>query len=142
MKNLDSSLCDIFEIKHFLASSYHPRTNSQFERKTSTLIQCLSEYIDKDKIKLPFKLPGVLMALRNSPSTPSTAYSPFYIVFGVEMNLPFDIHKIPMDNYLTTTSAKRAKKNDSLNMPKSQISISLIKCSSKLTKFLWVFPQT
>ena len=99
--------CDIFEIKHFLASSYHPQTNSQFERKTSTLIQCLSEYIDKDKNKLPSKLPGVLMALQNSPSTQSTIDSPFYIVFGVEMNLPFDIHKIPMDNHLTQNSKQQ-----------------------------------
>ena len=38
MNNFVSRLCDIFEIKDFLTSSYHPQTNSQFGRKTSTLI--------------------------------------------------------------------------------------------------------
>ena len=47
------------------------------------------------------------MALQNSPSTQSTIDSPFYIVFGVEMNLPFDIHKIPMDNHLTQNSKQQ-----------------------------------
>ena len=72
MNNLVSILCNIFEIKHFLTSSYHPQTNSQFERKTSALIQCLREYIVKEKNKLLLKLPGVLIALLNSPSTHST----------------------------------------------------------------------
>ena len=98
MNNFVNSLCDIFEIKHFLTSSYHPQTNSQVERTNSTLIQCLRAYIDNN---WPSKLPSILMALRNSPSTQSTDYSPFYMVFGIEMNLPFDILKIPKDNHLT-----------------------------------------
>ena len=107
MNNLVNSLCDIFEIKHFLTSSYHPQTNSQVERTNSTLIQCLRAYIDKDQNNWPSKLPGILMALRNSPSTQSTDYSPFYMVFGIEMNLPFDIHKIPKDNHLTQNSKQQ-----------------------------------
>lgn len=44
------------------------------------------------------------MALRNSPSSQSTDYSPFYMVYGIEMNLPFDIHKIPKDSHLSQNS--------------------------------------
>lgn len=38
------------------------------------------------------------MALRNSPCTQSTDHSPFYMVFGREMNLPFDIRVTPKDS--------------------------------------------
>lgn len=105
MNNLISYLCDIFDIKHFLTSSYHPQTNSQVERTNSTLIQCLrAYYADKEQNNWPSKLPGILMALRNSPSTQSTSFSPFCMLFGTEMNLPFDANNLPKDNKLTKTS--------------------------------------
>jgi hypothetical protein len=34
------------------------------------------------------------MAIRNSPATQSTEYSPYNMLFGREMNLPFDISVI------------------------------------------------
>lgn len=58
MNNLLASLCDIFEIKHFLTSNYPPQTNSQVERTNSTLIQCLRAYTDKEQNKWPSKLPA------------------------------------------------------------------------------------
>lgn len=100
MNSLVSCLCDIFEIKHYLTSSYHPQTNSQVERTNSTLIQCLRAYTDKHQENWPKKLPGILMALRNSPSTQSTSFSPFFMTFGMEMNLPFDVNAIPKDKKL------------------------------------------
>lgn len=45
----------------------------------------------------PHYLPGILMSFRMSPSTQSSELSPFQIVFGKEMNLPFDISLIPKD---------------------------------------------
>lgn len=38
------------------------------------------------------------MALRNSPCTQSTDHSPFYMAFGREMNLPFDLSVTPKDS--------------------------------------------
>ncbi|VDI22633.1 Hypothetical predicted protein [Mytilus galloprovincialis] len=38
------------------------------------------------------------MALRNSPSTQSTEFSPFHLLFGREMNLPFDTSVTPKQN--------------------------------------------
>ena len=35
------------------------------------------------------------MAIRNSPATQSTEFSPYHLLFGREMNLPFDISVIP-----------------------------------------------
>ncbi|CAC5392663.1 unnamed protein product [Mytilus coruscus] len=79
-------------------SSYHPQTNGLVERTNSTLIQAVRAYSDKDQNNWPNKLPGILMAFRNSPSTQSTEYSPFSMVFGKEMNLPFDASVLPKDN--------------------------------------------
>jgi hypothetical protein len=41
---------------------------------------------------MPQKLPGILMAIINSPATQSTQYSPYHMLFGREM---FDISVIP-----------------------------------------------
>ena len=38
------------------------------------------------------------MAFRMSPATESTEYSPFFLLFGKEMNLPFDIGIQPKEN--------------------------------------------
>ena len=35
------------------------------------------------------------MAIRNSPATQSTEFSPFHLLFGREMNLPFDTSVLP-----------------------------------------------
>ena len=98
MNNLVNALCELFDIKQFLTSSYHPQTNSQVERTNSTILQCFRAYCDKDQNNWPHKLPGILMALRNSPSTQSTEFSPYYMVFGIEMNLPFDTNIVPKTN--------------------------------------------
>ena len=97
MNNLITALCELFDIKQFLTSSYHPQSNSQVERTNSTIIQCLRAYCSKDQNTWPVKLPGILMALRRSPCTQSTEFSPFYMVFGIEMNLPFDTNVVPKD---------------------------------------------
>jgi hypothetical protein len=41
------------------------------------------------------RLPSVMMAFRMSPSTQSTQFSPYYMLFGKEMPLPIDTALIP-----------------------------------------------
>ncbi|CAC5373752.1 unnamed protein product [Mytilus coruscus] len=43
-------------------------------------------------------IPSVMMAIRMSPNTESTGFSPYHMVFGKEMNIPFDISVLPKDN--------------------------------------------
>ncbi|CAG2234398.1 unnamed protein product [Mytilus edulis] len=98
VSNLVNALCEMLNITRHHTSSYHPQTNGLVERTNSTLIQAVRAYSDKDQNNWPNKLPGILMAFRNSPSTQSTEYSPFSMVFGKEMNLPFDTSVLPKDN--------------------------------------------
>ncbi|VDI74515.1 Hypothetical predicted protein [Mytilus galloprovincialis] len=77
VSNLVNALCEMLNITRHHTSSYHPQTNGLVERTNSTLIQAVRAYSDKDQNNWPNKLPGILMAFRNSPSTQSTEYSPF-----------------------------------------------------------------
>lgn len=96
--NLILSLCEIFNVKRHFTSAYHPQTNSFCERNNRTIIQSIRAYCDKDQNNWPSKIPGILMALRNSPCTHSTEHSPYYMAFGREMNLPFDLQVTPKDS--------------------------------------------
>lgn len=98
MSKLVSALSEIFHVKRHYTSSYHPQTNSTVERQNSTLAQCLRAYCSKDHNNWPKLLPGIMMAFRMSPATESTEYSPYYLLFGKEMNLPFDVDVQPKDN--------------------------------------------
>ena len=96
--NLILSLCEIFNVKKHFTSAYHPQTNSFCERNNRTIIQSIRAYCDKEQDNWPSKIPGILMALRNSPCTQSTKHSPYYLAFGREMNLPFDLQVTPKDS--------------------------------------------
>ncbi|CAC5404339.1 unnamed protein product [Mytilus coruscus] len=76
VSNLVNALCEMLNITRHHTSSYHPQMNGLVERTNSTLIQAVGAYSDKDQNNWPNKLPGILMAFRNSPSTQSTEYSP------------------------------------------------------------------
>jgi hypothetical protein len=98
MSKLVNALCEIFQVTHHCTSSYHPQTNAECERKNSTIEQSLRAYIDDKQSNWSQMLPGILMSMRMSPSTQSTTYSPYYLMFGKEMNLPFDTSIIPNNN--------------------------------------------
>ena len=63
----------------------------------STIAQCIRTYINKDQDNWPDLLSGVMMALRMSPSTQAADLSPYQILFGRVMNLPFDTSLITKD---------------------------------------------
>ncbi|CAC5417185.1 unnamed protein product [Mytilus coruscus] len=84
----------IYNVKHSFSSSYHPQANSVAERTNKTIIQCMRTLVHENQLNWPELLPGILMAFRMTPSA-SLEFSPFYLVFGKEMNLPLDTSLIP-----------------------------------------------
>ena len=63
----------------------------------STLAQCLHTYVNRDQTNWHEILPGILMKFRMSPSTQSSDRSPYQILNGKEMYIPFDTLLIPKD---------------------------------------------
>lgn len=103
MSKLVAALCAIFQVTRHHTSSYHPQMNSTVERVNPTLAQSLRAYIDDKQVNWPKSLPGILMAIRRAPCTESTLHSPFYLLFGCEMNLPFDTAIMPKATLAKTT---------------------------------------
>ena len=79
----------------YYTSSYHLQSNVSCERVNSTLAQSLRPYCSQEQSNWARILPSVIMASGMSPSTHSTGYSPYYMLFGKEMPLPFDTALIP-----------------------------------------------
>ena len=98
MSNLVNALCEIFDVTQHHTSAYHPSTNGMVERQNSTLAQSLRTYCGKEQTKWPELLPSIMMAFRKSPSMHSTEFSPYYLVFGTEMRLPFDVSLEPANH--------------------------------------------
>lgn len=95
LSKLVTAVCEIFQVTRHFTSAYHPQTNAACERMNSTIAQCLRTYINPEQTNWNKLLPGVMMALRMSPSTQASDLSPYHLVFGKEMNLPFDTSLIP-----------------------------------------------
>ena len=94
MSKLVAAVNEIYNVKHYFTSSYHPQTNSIAERTNKTIIQCLRTIIDENQLNWSDLLPGILMAFRMTPSA-SSEFSPYFLLFGKEMNLPVDTTLIP-----------------------------------------------
>lgn len=98
MSKVINALCEIFDISQYHTSAYHPNTNGLVERQNSVIAQSLRAYCDKDQKLWPKFLSGIMMSFRKSISANSTEFSPFFLMFGKEMRLPFDIELQPKDN--------------------------------------------
>ena len=95
LSKLVGALLELFDVKHYKTSRYHPETNATVERANSTLAQTLRAFISKDQQRWPSLLPSVMMAFRSTPCTETTGFSPYQLVFGREMNLPIDTSLVP-----------------------------------------------
>lgn len=98
MSKLVNALCEIFDITQHHTSAYHPKTNGLVERQNSTLAQSLGAYCGDAQDKWPDLISNILMAYRKSPSQHSTEFSPYLLVFGEEMNLPYDVALDPLES--------------------------------------------
>ena len=84
------NLSELFNIKRHHTSSYHPQTNSACERLNSYIETQLKAYVAKNPGTWNRFIPGIMMNYRKTPAMQSTGYSPFFLLFGSEMNCPID----------------------------------------------------
>ena len=97
-----SSLCEqksLCDLKKTRTTPYHPRGNAQCERFSRSLHELLRTLPPEQKSKSPQYLPELVQAYNNTPHT-STGFSPHFLLFGQEPQLPVD-HLLGR----TTTSA-------------------------------------
>lgn len=98
MSKIIAAICEVFEVTQHHTSSYHPNTNGTVERQNGSIAECLRTYCGQNQGNWPTLLPSIMMALRKSPSMNTTGFSPFFMMFGEEMRLPFDVALQPKDS--------------------------------------------
>ena len=86
---LVKSLCELYGIKKTQTTPYHPRGNAQCERFNCSLHDLLLTLPPEQKSKWPQSLPELVQAYNNMPHT-STGFSPHFLLFGHEPQLPVD----------------------------------------------------
>ena len=97
LSKLVNAVCEIYRVSRHKTASYNPRANGCVERQNATIAQTLRMYINKDQNNWHLLLPTILMGIRSTPNTESSGYSPFQMLFGGEMRLPFDTTLIPRE---------------------------------------------
>ena len=95
MSKIVTAVCEIFQVTRHFTSSYHPMSNGVCESRNKIIAQSLRAFVDKDQSNWADFLSSIMMTLRMSPSTQTSDMSPYNLVFGTEMNLPFDTSLIP-----------------------------------------------
>ena len=73
--------------KHSITSIYHPQTNGLVERVNGILINMISKLVDKNQSNWSSLVKYMTFAYNTSVHT-GTGFSPFYLVYGSEPNLP------------------------------------------------------
>ena len=97
LSKLCNAVCEIYKVSRHMTASYNPRANGCVERQNATIAQTIRMYINKDQNNWHLLLPTVLMSIRSTPNPESSGYSPFKMLFGDEMRLPFDTNLIPRE---------------------------------------------
>lgn len=97
-------VCLLLRIKKLQTTSYHSEGNSTCERQHRTYEEFLSHYVNKDQSDWDQWLPYCMLAYRASPHC-STNESPFFLMHGRDIELPFDsITKPTRTRYDTDTN--------------------------------------
>jgi len=82
-------LLEKINVKHLFSTPYHPQTNGLVERFNRTLCEsiakCVDNVADWDEL-----VPSILFAYRTSRQS-TTQMTPFYLVYGRQALLPFDV---------------------------------------------------
>ena len=98
---LVQELCTYYHVEKSRTSAYHPEGNGGCERFNRTLHGMLTTLGSEQRQQWPRYLAS-LTAIYNSTPHPVTGFSPHYLIFGTEPNLPLDRFSLsktkPMDS--------------------------------------------
>jgi hypothetical protein len=86
-------LCQNYQTKHRLTSSYRPQTNGMVERFNRTIGECIAKLTQDNDKEWDQLIDAVLLAYRTKKHK-TTGKTPFYLTYGREAILPVDL-KIP-----------------------------------------------
>src|SRR5581483_4574969 len=86
-------LCENYQTKHRLTSSYRPQTNGMVERFNRTLGKCIARLTSNESKEWDEFVEATLFAYRTKKHK-TTGYTPFYLMHGRQATLPIDL-KLP-----------------------------------------------
>jgi hypothetical protein len=87
---LFQEMCRMLGMTKTRTSPYHPQGDGLVERFNRTLLEMLSKWVNENQTTWDDRLPHVMMAYRSSPQA-STQFSPHFLMFGREVQLPLDV---------------------------------------------------
>lgn len=115
------SVCKMLKIEHINSTAYHPQTMGQIERYHRTLGQYLKIFTEEDRDNWDEWIPFALLTY-NSNKHSTTNFSPNFLIYGYEIDIPCNLKRNPnpiynYENYALIlknrlkTSHEIAKKN-------------------------------
>jgi hypothetical protein len=130
-------LCDKFQIKHRLTSSYRPQTNGMVERFNRTIGECISKLLSEKEKEWDEYVHAVLMAYRTTKHE-TTKFTPFQLLYGRQAKLPVELKVVTFEQpNLTYEEAIRQRTIDILekmNKEQNQALDNIEKGQEKLKK--------
>ena len=81
-------MCRVFNIKHTPTPTYNPRSNTQIERQFRTIKQLLRAVTRGMAQEKWTQWIGAITFAINSNINRTTGFTPFYLMFGREPNIP------------------------------------------------------
>ncbi|KAM9994377.1 hypothetical protein ACTFIZ_007616 [Dictyostelium cf. discoideum] len=101
-----SKLFSLFGVKKLNTSTYHPQTNGKCEHFNGVLLRMLKKYVENYRSRVwDQQIHSLLFVVRTAINT-TTGYSPFYLMYGREPNLPIGlVSKVNYENQLVTPVA-------------------------------------
>src|ERR1051325_4524086 len=88
-----NELCQKYQTKHRLTSSYRPQTNGMVERFNRTLGECIARLTSNESKEWDEFVEATLFAYRTKKHK-TTGYTPFYLMHGRQATLPINL-KLP-----------------------------------------------
>ena len=89
-KQVLDAVCKQCEITQSFTVAYHPQSNGLVERNNRKILEILRHIVDDVKDAWEDWLPQVATSINGSLST-ATGKSPYWIIFGKDKRLPYDL---------------------------------------------------